>query len=95
MQEEQGFTLAESEQGHFLSMDSSETLDDFDERVAQGLSCATEAERPQAEERMLDLILQGYFQMEALGKGLTAAQVRALLKAMGPKVNEVPIAYAN
>ena len=70
LQEERGFTLAELEQGHFLPMDASETLDDFEERMAQGLSCALEAERPQAEERMLDLILQGYFQAEPSAKDL-------------------------
>ena len=76
-------------------MNRSENLNEFEEIMAHGLSSVQPSERPQAEERMLDLVLQGHFQTEAFGKGLTTAQLFALLRGMGPLLNEVPIAYAN
>ena len=94
-EEELMLTLADLEQGHFLPMGPDESFAEFEVRMAHVLSSVLPSERPQAEERMMDLILQGHFQTEAQRKGLTVVQVRALLRGLGPLLNEVPIAFAN
>jgi len=50
-------------------MNTGDYRNEFEEMMARGLSNVLPSERPQAEERMLDLILQGHFQTEAFRKG--------------------------
>jgi hypothetical protein len=92
---QQGIPLEELMQSHFFPIETGELMSDFEERVAQGLSSAKQAEYSAAETIMLDLILQAYVQGEVNQKGLIAGQVRAMIRAMAAKPQESLLGYAN
>jgi hypothetical protein len=92
--EEQGLTFEEISASHFGPMQDDETLSDYEERVSQGLASVRPSDYDRTEKAMLQALQQGHFYLEMKQMGLTALQVRTLLKGMAAKINETKAAFA-
>ena len=82
---EEGLSLSEVVGSHFGPIQDNETLDDYEERLSQGLASVRRSEYEVAEKQMLQVLQQGHFYLEMKRLGLNASQVRTLLKGMGPR----------
>lgn len=92
--EEQGLTFEEISASHFGPIQDNETLSDYEERVFQGLALVRPSDYDRTEKAMLQALQQGHFYLEMKQMGLTASQVRTLLKGMAAKIKETKAAFA-
>ena len=89
-----GVSLVEIEASHFYPIEDEELLESLEARMSQGLASVSRTDYDAAEKRMLILLQQAHFFCEVRKMGLSASQVRTLLKGMAPKVKESVQAFA-
>ena len=86
--------MVELKETFLTQLEEEETLDDYEEKLAQAFGLVREEEASSAQDISLRLLQQAHFYLEIRKLGLISSQVRLLLKGMAVKVSETPTAFA-
>ena len=92
--EEEGETIESLMNDFFTPIQEAETLDDYEERIIQGIALGKESDRHSLDAIAMDLIAQAHFHLSVVRLGLDGPQVRVLLKSLSKKVKESDVAFA-
>jgi len=93
-QEDEGETVESLMKDFFTPILETETLDDFEERILQGIALGKESDRHRLDTIAMDLIAQAHFHLSVVRLGLDAPQVRVHIKSLSKKVRETDVAFA-
>ena len=72
-EEDPGLSLAEIMEPYYRPIQDDETLDDYEERLSQGLASVRRSEYEVAEKQMLQVLKQGHFYLEMKQLGLNVS----------------------
>ena len=93
-EEDEGETIESLMKDFFTPILETETLDDYEERIIQGIAMGKESDRHQLDTIAMDLIAQAHFHLSVVRLGLDAPQVRVHIKSLSKKVRENDVAFA-
>ena len=93
-EEDEGETVESLMKDFFTPILETETLDDYEERIIQGIALGKESDRHRLDTIAMDFIAQAHFHLSVVRLGLDAPQVRVHIKSFSKRVRETDVAFA-